>query len=158
MSLSSFQLGAAVQEKDGQHRLVFEDANLYREFVNSKGIGERLIVTFEEDKEHRSKSWEQCKYWWAVPVQLVAEHCGMTDRQANTAMLGECFGYVDGLGGKPVAAEPSLADLSVEKMTQLIEWVLDWCPAALEIICPPPDKNWKKNAERIRKERRRHAA
>lgn len=154
----SYQIGATVIDKGHRQALKFEDEANYLAFVNRLGVGQALIVTIEEDKPHRAKTWEQCKYWFAVPVALVADHCGMTEQQTSHALLGECFGYIDGPTGKPVPVEPSVAALSVEKMTDLINWVLDWGPAALEIIIPPPDKQWKEHADRIKRELRGRVA
>jgi len=156
--LSSFSVGGVVVDAGHRKRLKFEDDAAYLESINQMATGASVVVTVEEEKPHRSKTWEQVKYWWAVVIPLVADHCGMSDRQAHISLLGEKFGYVEGLGGKLVPVEPSMSDLSVEKMTELISWVLDWAPAELEIIVPPPDKNWRQNAERIRRERGGHAA
>lgn len=153
-SLSRFSVGGTVTD-DG--RIMPDDRREFRSLSAQMAIGLRVTITVEEDKEPRSKTWEQVKYWWAVPIPLVAEHCGMSDRQAHVALLGECFGYVVGFGGHVVPAEPSMADLPIEKMTHLITWVLDWAPATLEVIVPPPDKNWKQHAESIRRQRGRAA-
>jgi len=148
MGLSSFQLGAVVAEKDGQNRLIFEDTNLYREFIAGKGVGERLIVTFEEDKESRSKTQKQLGYWWGHVVPEIAKHCGYTDNQMHYALLGECFGYIEGPCGKPVPNVPGLTGAPVEVMTKLIDWVLIWAPSELGVVLQDPDKNWKQNRRR----------
>lgn len=84
MPLSSFQLGAAVAEKGGQKRLVFEDMNLYREFVNGKGIGERLIVTFEDESEKRSSAAN--RFLWGPVYGMVEQETGSPKDVTHDAM------------------------------------------------------------------------
>lgn len=157
LPLTTIELAATCEAVGERKRLRLMDESGYGDYVDTLTIGGCYTVTIEEEVAHVPKTYDQVKYWFAVPVPLVAEHCGMTDQQASHAMLGECFGYIE-VFGHQVPVEPSVAALSKQKMTHLIEWVLDWCPAQLEIICPPPDKNWRANAERIRRERRRHVA
>jgi hypothetical protein len=91
----------------------------------------------------RGKTHDQLAYWFAVPVPLIAEHCGYTERQMHYALLGECFGYSPGPMGTPIPNKPSIADCTVEEVTHLIEWVLTWAPTELGVIVPEPDKDWR---------------
>jgi hypothetical protein len=156
LALSSLQIGATCEPAGARKRLRLVDESVYSDFVDGLVLGGCYTVTIEEEVDHDPKTWEQIKYWFAVPVPLVMEHTGMTDQQASHALLGECFGYIRAFG-KDIPKEPSVAALSKSKMTHLIDWVLDWLPAELEIVCPPPDKDWRLHAERIRKDRRSHA-
>ena len=106
--------------------------------------GKRVVVAVTEFKETRSQA--QNRFWWAKPVPLCANHCGYTDSQMHYALLGECFGYVDGPGGKPIPVKPSSSDLSVEEFAQLITWVLDWAPSELGVFIPEPDWDWRAKA------------
>lgn len=146
--LSSFTVGAVVAETAGRKRLELQDHDLYRDYLNDFGVGVSVTVTVEEEKAHRPKTHEQVKYWFGHVCHHVSEHCGMTKEQASHYMLGECFGYFDGPGGIQIPNEPSVSALSVEKMTDLISWVLDWAPAFLEVVLLPPDKNWKQHSDR----------
>lgn len=154
LNLTRFEIGGTIT--DG--RVLPDDIPEMRRLATEMGDGLRVVITVEGEKEHRPKSDEQRRYWFAVPVALLAEHCGMSDRQSSHAMLGECFGYVDGPCGKPVPVEPSFADLTVDKASRAIDWALDWLPAEFEIICPPPDKNWRQHADTIRRQRRHSGA
>jgi hypothetical protein len=75
-----------------------------------------------------------------VPVRLLAEHCGYTDDQMHYALLGECFGYIDGPKGTKVPRVAGSSKLSVEEFTRLIEWVLVWGPAEMGLEIPSPEK------------------
>jgi hypothetical protein len=80
------------------------------------------------------------KYWWAVPVPLLADHCGYTDSQMHYALLEECFGYEVGPKGVRIPNEPQSSYLSFEKWRRLIEWVLVWGPTELGVDIPPPNR------------------
>jgi hypothetical protein len=147
----AFQIGYAVVEVDGVKRLKFDDEREYRRFVDRLGVGTCGIATLEEEKPHRTKTWNQVKYWKGHVCPLVADHCGMTDKQADLAMLGEKYGYVEGPTGHQLPCVTSIEDFTVEEMTELIEWALDWVPAHLEIILLPPDKNWKQHMAEARR-------
>lgn len=86
------------------------------------------------------RTLDQNAYWWAVPVKLLAEHCGYTDSQMHYALLGECFGYTAGPTGQPVPVKPSSSDLTVEEFTHLIEWVLTWAPTEMGVVLPAPNE------------------
>lgn len=160
MSDTSIELTAVCYQNEQTQRkaLRFEDREFYNRSVDTLTVGERYDVTIDKHKAYRKKTHEQVKYWWAVPIPLLAEHCGETDKQMHRDLMVECFGTETNAFGKVVPIEPSMTDLTVEKMKHLIDWVLDWAPAELEVIIPPPDKNWRQHAEQIRKQRRGHAA
>lgn len=80
------------------------------------------------------------KYWWAVPVALLADHCGYTDAQMHYALLEECFGYIEGPRGVRIPNQPQSSYLSFEKWRRLIDWVLVWGPTELGVDIPPPTK------------------
>lgn len=140
----SFSMGATLSG----NVLVLDDRDEFRRAMRNGGNGLRVTVTVEEEKDRRSKTYEQVKYWWAVPVPILAEHCGTTERQMHVALLGECFGYEEGPLGHVLPKKPSLAELTVEETTHLIDWVLTWAPSELEVVIPPPDKDWRKHAKR----------
>ena len=84
------------------------------------------------------RTLDQNKFWWAVPVRILAEHCGYTDTQMHYALLGECFGYGAGPVGHDVPNKPSSKELTVEEFRQLIDWVLVWAPSELGVLIPEP--------------------
>lgn len=89
-------------------------------------------------KPRTKRSLDQNAYWWAVPVPLLAEHCGYEPAQMHYALLGECFGYTSGPTGQPVPVKPSSSDLSVEEFNTLVEWVLIWGPSSMGVVIPTP--------------------
>jgi hypothetical protein len=103
-------------------------------------------VTVRIQRKQLKRSLDQNAYWWAVPVRLIAEHCGYTDSQMHYALLGECFGYIAGPNGQPVPVKPSSSDLTREEFTHLIEWVLTWAPTELGVIVPEPHEHLKVSA------------
>lgn len=128
---------AAFVDDDGVFAL--DDKGTFkREIQQFKGC--EVTVTVKR-KEHR-RSLDQNRYWWAEPVKRLADHCGYTDAQMHYALLGECFGYTTGPTGQPVPVKPSSSDLTVAEFTQLIEWVLTWAPAELQVEIMPP-QTWQ---------------
>ena len=98
--------------------------------------GKEVELTIREKKAQRTLN--QNRYWWAVPVKILAEECGYTPSQMHYALLGECFGYTEGPSGKPVPVRPSSSELNVGEFQKLIDWVLDWAPAELNCVIPAP--------------------
>jgi hypothetical protein len=93
-------------------------------------------LSLREWKHQRTLS--QLRYWWAVPVKILADECGYTPSQMHYALLGECFGYTEGPTGKAVPVKPSSSDLNVGEFTKLIDWVLDFGPNELGCVIPSP--------------------
>jgi len=97
-----------------------------------KHAGKRIAVAIRKPRAKRSL--DQNAYWWAVPVKVLADHCGYTDNQMHYALLGECFGYVAGPTAVVVPVKSSSSELSVEEFTKLIDWVLVWAPSELGCV------------------------
>lgn len=91
-------------------------------------------------KKRSQRSVDQNKYWWSVPVRLLAEHCGYADDDMHYALLGECFGYKVGPTGKQLPNVTGSSALSTEEFTRLIDWVLVWGPTEMGCYIPAPDK------------------
>lgn len=132
MSRGVIALGAVTPEG---FRL--DDKDGFKKAVSRLPLG-RMRISVEPIGEKRSL--DQNAYWWAVPVKILAEHCGYTDSQMHYALLGECFGYTSGPTGKAVPVKPSSSELTVAEFTQLIEWVLTWAPTELGVIIPGPSE------------------
>lgn len=103
-----------------------------------KFAGQRIAVSLRKPRDKRSL--DQNAYWWAVPVKVLAEHCGYTENQMHYALLGECFGFTAGPTGLTVPVKPSSSDLSVEEFGKLIDWVLVWAPSELGCALQSPSE------------------
>lgn len=97
-------------------------------------------------KPRTKRSLDQNAFWWAVPVELLAEHCGYSRNQMHYALLGECFGYTPGPTGGAVPVKASSSELSVDEFSHLIEWVLIWGPSELGVVIPSPGE-WQLQQE-----------
>jgi hypothetical protein len=91
-------------------------------------------------KERSKRSVDQNAFWWAVPVRLLADHCGYSDSDMHYALLGECFGWKAGPTGKEIPNVTSSSVLTVEEFTRLIDWVLVWGPQELGVTIPAPSE------------------
>lgn len=100
--------------------------------------GREVEITIRKRRSQRSL--DQNAYWWAVPVRILADHCGYSDEQMHYALMGACFGYTAGPTGSQIPNKPSSSHLTVEEFTRLIEWVLIFGPTELGCIIPSPEK------------------
>lgn len=133
MPLSNYQCGGRIE--DG--KLILDGPVGFKEAMWRMKPGP---VTVSIEQRRAKRSLDQNAYWWAVPVKLIAEHCGYTPAQMHYALLGECFGYIDGPHGHPIPLKPSSSDLSVEDFKHLIDWVLIWAPSELGVVIPDPNE------------------
>ena len=129
---TEFSAGATVTN-DG--RLELDSRGAFRAALRAMPAGP---VTIRIRKQRPQRTLDQNAFWWAVPVKLLAEHCGYTDAQMHYALLGECFGYTAGPTGQPVPVKPSSSDLTVDEFSRLIDWVLTWAPTELGVNLPAP--------------------
>lgn len=117
--------------------LVLDAPKDYAKYVRSlHGQFVEVVVR----KLRTQRSLDQNAYWWAVPVRLLAEHCGYTDDQMHYVLLGECFGYVIGPHGHDIPNVASSSKLTTDEFSRLIEWVLVWGPTEMGVEIPPPNK------------------
>jgi len=83
-ALATFQIGATVEDLGHRHRLLFDDTHLYRAYVNSKGVGERVVVTFEDEGEKRSSAAN--RFLWGAVYKAVEEDTGSPKDVTHAAM------------------------------------------------------------------------
>lgn len=101
-------------------------------------VGKPVDVVIREVQKKDVRQMQ--KYWWAVPVPLLADYCGYTDAQMHYALLEECFGYINGPRGVRIPNQPQSSYMSFDKWHRLIDWVLIWGPTELGVQIPPPHK------------------
>ncbi len=96
------------------------------------------FVTIRLVKKRRSL--DQNAFWWAVPVRIIAEHCGYDPEQMHYALLGEWRGYIDGPSGEKVPRCASSSRLTTVEFTELIDWVQRWAVEQLDLQIPSPNE------------------
>jgi hypothetical protein len=99
--------------------------------------GKRVDVTVKAHRSHRSL--DQNAYWWAVPVAILAEHCGYEPEQMHYVLLGEWRGYEPALTN-PVPRCASSSKLTTGEFSDLIEWVQRWAATELDVQIPSPNE------------------
>lgn len=100
------------------------------------GVATEIVI-----KPYKSKrSLDQNAYWWAVPVAILAEHCGYEPEQMHYALLGEWRGYMEGIGGQKIPNCASSSKLTTAEFTQLIEWVQRWAATEMDVQIPSPNE------------------
>lgn len=100
--------------------------------------GEQIDLIVRRHK--RQRSLDQNAYWWAVPIAILAEHCGYEPEQMHYALLGEWRGYIDGLHGQPIPRCASSSKLTTAEFTELIEWVQRWAAQVMDVQIPAPNE------------------
>lgn len=87
------------------------------------------------------RSLEQNSYWWAVPVEIMADYMGEERTATHYALLGECFGYHWSEHLKRhVPNKGSSSALTVEEFSQLIEWCPPWALENFGVSIPLPNE------------------
>ena len=69
--MSTETFAVVVAEVRGRKRLAFTAEQRYRRFVDSQGLGTELRVRIDEPK--RTRSVDQLRYWFGVPMAIPAE-------------------------------------------------------------------------------------
>lgn len=88
-------------------------------------------------KMHRdAMSTPQLKYWWAVPVAILAEHCGYDPDDIHVAIKYKFLRTVDANGLEVV---PSIKSLDTTQMSRLIDDVRRWALTDLGVDIPEPN-------------------
>ena len=120
---------------DDQARLHVADKPALQRYLSTlAGKDAELIIRLPK----QVRSLDQNAYWHAVPVRLLAEHTGYSEKEMSDAMLGECFGWKKGPVGRDIPVKESTADLTVDEFTQLIDWALKWGPEFHGVPIPAP--------------------
>lgn len=87
--------------------------------------GKKVTVTI--DRFHQKRSNAQNKYWWAVPVALIAEKTGYTTEQAHAAIVNELhYELVNGKDGQALKMPKPTRNLSTVEFMELIDKVQKW--------------------------------
>ena len=117
--------------------LVLTDRPRFDAYVRTLA-GKDVEVVVRRRKSQRSL--QQNKYWFAVPVPILAEHCGYTKTQMHYALLGECWGYTLGPTGQPIPVRPSSSELNTAEFAHMIDWCLTWAASELQVRIPEPNE------------------
>lgn len=126
-----------------------------------------VVVTIEKLYAHRTKPMND--YWWAVIVarvqtkflekgiiqredpQLVHEILKSQFMDPELIRLGRIRGFISDTG---LAIGTSTTDLSTLEFMELWDRVSDHAAQYWDLYLPPPDPNWRENAERAEEEER----
>lgn len=115
-------------------KLHLRDPERYKRWV-SKLEGERLEVVIK--KARAVRSLQQNKYYWAVVIAMIADHCGMdSPEEAHEAMKWQ---FLQVRYAKIVTVR-STTSLSKSDMVEYIERIRRWAAAELNLDIPDPHK------------------
>ena len=119
-------------------RLVFKRPDIVSKYL-TRVDGKELEVIIRSAKSKRSI--QQNNYWWAVPVEIMADYMGEERTATHYALLGECFGYhwSDHLK-RDVPNKGSSSALTTEEFSQLIEWCPPWALENFNVQIPLPNE------------------
>lgn len=122
--------------KDG--KLILDAQDLF------KGYVKRLAnqpVTLTLKKLSRQKSSNQLGYWWAVVIPVLAEHFGYREWEydaVHDAVMRQLRG--DKPGPNPLHVRASMAEMSHEQVSELIEDARHWAVTEFGVVIPDPKK------------------
>jgi len=99
----------------------------------------RIAVILKEEKKRRSES--QNKYYWAVPVRMIAEHEGKTSMQTHEWLLHEFNSEIVVMAGKAHRIRKGSSELNtVEFMDDYIFHIQQWAAEELHMNIPGPNE------------------
>lgn len=113
-------------------KIVFQDARAFKALISSL---EGKQIDFIVRRYHPARSTQQNRYYWAVVVGLIAEHCGYEPEEAHDALRMRFL-------QKPEAALPTVrssASLDTKEFTDYIENCRR-LGAELGIVIPAPNE------------------
>ena len=89
-------------------------------------------------KRHREgMTSPQLRYWWAVPVAILADHCGYDRDEMHLALEYKFLRTTDANGLEVI---PSIRSLNTAEMTRLIDDVQRWAMVDLGVDIPGPNE------------------
>lgn len=103
--------------------------------------GKRVAVNV--DRYHQKRSNAQNKYWWAVPVALIAEKTGFTPEQTHEAIVNELhYELVNGKDGRGLKVPKPTRTLTTAEFMELIDKVQKWATEFFDgLFIPSPNES-----------------
>jgi hypothetical protein len=118
--------------------LQFDNPKTFRNYVQ-KLEGEAVEIVIRKPRSQRSL--QANSYWWAVPVEIMADFMGEDRVSTHYALLGECWGYHDNAKlGKRIPNKGSSSALTVQEFSELIEWCPPWAMTTFGVSIPLPNE------------------
>lgn len=122
---------------DGSRVSVLNQLAFTRYLRKLDGKEVELVVRRRKSK----RSLQANAYWWAVPVEIMADYMGEERTATHYALLGECFGYHRNEQLKrQVPNKGSSSALTVEEFSALIEWCPPWALDKFGVHIPLPNE------------------
>lgn len=119
---------------DGDGRLRLESLSLFRRFV-AKWKGQPVSVVVR--KQARPKSQSQMGYWHGIVIPILAEHFGYAQWE-HDAVHDAVVRRLRGLkpDPNPLGARVSMAEMSLEDVSDLIEDCRHWALTEHGVVIP----------------------
>jgi hypothetical protein len=133
MVLDAFTVGGVVT----RGRIQVLDRDAYQLALDELPEGLCVDITIAADT-HEPPRVQQRRYWHGVIVPLLAKRFRTTPRQMSRDLLAAHFGLERGAFDQPVPFKPSLSWLTVEDMSNLIDWAIEQGRATWKVEIPPP--------------------
>lgn len=123
---------------DGEGRFFYETAeNSDRQNYFRTLAGQRVEIVVRKQRSQRSL--DQNAYIHAVPVAILAEHCGYSVPEMKLVLMGECWGWKT-VAGHEIPVKPHTSDMTVEEARQFIDWVIPWAMEHFDVAIPLPNE------------------
>ena len=113
-------------------KIIFEREPILHAYLRSLPEDKRLEITIKKYAQKRSN--QQRKFYWAVVVKMIADHCGMTPQEAHDALK---WMFLKEQGEYMVTVK-STAKLTTKEFIDYIEQCNIWAAEFLGLVLPDP--------------------
>lgn len=114
-------------------KLILDNRHIFLEYLKSFKDGARVVVTVKRYRKDRTL--QQNRYYWAVPVTILADHFGYTKDEMHDALRMMFL-------KKPEAKIPTVrssTDLNTTEFTDYLESIWRWAATEYGINIPDPE-------------------
>lgn len=110
---------------DDSGHVALDDRNSWLEHIRVTYPGQEFEIS--DRAVRRTRTYEQLKYWFGVPMTILSEYTGYTKMQMHYLCLAQCFGVIhDETTGLDLPVVPASRHLTTRQFGELIEWCPPW--------------------------------
>lgn len=98
-------------------------------------VGE-VVLTIKRNRKKRERSLAQNRYYWGVPVAILAENFGYSDEEMHEALKWQFLKKHEGR----IPTVRSTTDLSTVEMENLLSKIRQWASSEFGVYIPTPNE------------------
>lgn len=124
-------------------KIVITRKDIFKEYVSKIGEGQEIQLTI--GKRHWTRSTSENSYYWAVIVQMVADHVGWIPDDAHAYMAKLFLKKGIEFKGKREVVVRSTTSLTVPEFEKYCENCRMWAANELGVVIPMPNEILEEN-------------